>query len=119
MKIEKAVAMFSVCMAFVGVMFFLTGCAADKNPPFGAAEIVSNPPGADVVNLEDNSTLGTTPFKHVRETETGEQEYILVKVSKPGYEDRLISFFLNPQYEDEETALENPQQVEVGLEQAK
>lgn len=119
MKLEKSVAMFSLGMAFVGLIFFLAGCAVEKNPPFGAAEIVSNPPGADVVSLADNSTLGTTPFKHVRETEIGEAEYILVKVSKPGYADKVISFFLDPQYDDEETALENPQLVEVNLEQAK
>ncbi len=119
MKLEKALVMFSVCMAFAGVMFFMAGCAVEKNPPFGAAEISSNPPGADVVSLKDNSTLGTTPFKQARETEMGEEEYILVKLSKPGYEDKVLSFFLNPQYEDEETALENPQQLEVNLVQSK
>ena len=119
MKLEKSVALFSMGMAFVGLIFFLAGCAAEKSPPFGAAEFVSSPPGADVVSLEDNSTLGTTPFKHVRETEMGEQEYITVKVSKPGYEDKVISFFLDPQYEDEEAAMNNPQQVEVNLMQKK
>lgn len=119
MKHDKSIAMFALGMALVGMIFFLTGCAAEKNPPFGAAEIVSTPPGADVMSLADNTTLGTTPFKHVRETMIGEEEYIIVKISKPGYDDKIISFFLDPKYEDEETAMENPQQVSVNLEQSK
>jgi len=115
MKFEKSVAMFSLGMAFGALVFFLAGCAVEKNPPFGAAEFISNPPGADVVSLEDNSTLGTTPFKYVRETEIGEEVYINVKVSKPGYGDKVVSFFLAPQFEDEEAAMNNPQQVEINL----
>jgi hypothetical protein len=119
MKFGKTVAVFSLGMAFAGVIFFLVGCAVEKNPPFGAAEIISNPPGADVVNLKDNSTLGTTPFKHVRETKIGEEEYVTVKVSKPGYEDKVISFFLGSKYDKEEDAMNNPQQVTVDLVQTK
>lgn len=115
MKLEKSVAMISIGMAFAGLVFFLAGCAVEKNPPFGAVEFISNPPGADVISLDDNSTLGTTPFKYVRETEIGEEVYINAKVSKPGYGDKVISFFLAPQYEDEEAAMDNPQLVEINL----
>ena len=106
---------FYLAMCLTGFFFFLAGCAADKNPPFGAAEFVSSPPGADVKNVLDDSTLGTTPFTYVRETEEGEQEYMTVRFVKPGYKEETVSFFLNPGYEDEEKATENPQQIEINL----
>ena len=108
MKFGKTVAVFSMGMALAGLILFLAGCAVEKNPPFG-----------DVVDLKDNSTLGTTPFKHVMETKIGEEEYVTVKVSKPGYEDKVISFFLVPKYDKEEDAMNNPQQVTVELTQTK
>lgn len=115
MKMYKIIGVLAFVAVAVGLVFFSAGCAVKKNPPFGAAEIVSTPPGADVVNMLDNSMLGTTPFKYVKETEDGEAHYITVKVAKPGYEEKTVSFFLSPKYEDEETAMENPQSVEVNL----
>lgn len=116
MKLDMVFGLFARGMAIIGLFFLFSGCAADKNPPFGAAEIVSEPPGADVTLVQDNSTLGTTPFTYVRETADGEDEYIVVKATKPGYEDEIISFFLKSGSTDEETAKENPQLIEIMLE---
>jgi hypothetical protein len=115
MKMNKVIGLISRGAAIAGILFFLAGCAAEKNPPFGAAELVSDPPGADVINVQDNSTLGTTPFKYVRETSAGEDEYTVVKVTKPGYADEIVSFFLKAGFDDEEAAKENPQQIEIKL----
>lgn len=115
MKMNMTMGLFFRGMAMAGILLFLAGCAAEKNPPFGAAELMTDPPGADVINIRDNSTLGTTPFKYVRETAMGEDEFTVVRVSKPGYEDRIVSFFLEAGYDDEETARENAQQIGIKL----
>jgi hypothetical protein len=99
-----------------GTFFFLAACGSvEPHPPFAAAEFISIPTGADVINTADNATLGTTPFKYVRETAEGEAEYMTVRVVKPGYQEETMSLFISPRYEDRETAMENPQQVEVML----
>ena len=91
MKTMKSIVHFSLIAVAVGFVFYLTGCAS-SHPPYGAAEFISNPPGADVINVKDNKAMGTTPFTYVRKTEESEAEYITVKVTKPGYEDKIVSF---------------------------
>lgn len=117
MKACKMIAVFSFIVVSAGLMFCSAGCTVKKSPPFGAAEFVTTPPGADVIDLKDNSMLGTTPFKYVLETEEGNAEYVTVKITKPGYADKTYSFFIHPQYMDEEGALQNPQSIEVNLQQ--
>jgi hypothetical protein len=119
MRFEKAGAMLTMAIVLAGLVFLLSGCAEPENPPFGALEIISYPPGADVVRLEDNSTLGTTPLKHAWETEEGKAEYIIVSLKKSGYEDTVTTFFVNPLYDSEDAAMEDPQVIEVRLKQKK
>ncbi len=119
MKSGKTGAMCAVGIVVVGFVFFLAGCAEVENPPFAAAEIISSPPGAEVVNVKDNSILGTTPFKYAWETEAGKEEYIIVSLRKSGYEDTITTFFVNPRYDSDDAAMENPQVVEVTLDQSR
>jgi len=115
MKAHGSIALYFLTVSLFCLVFLLAGCAVEKNPPFGAAEIVTDPAGADVINVQDSSTLGTTPLNYVRETKDGEAEYMIVKITKPGYEDKTVSFFISPKYGDGEAAANDPQHIEVNL----
>ncbi|MDW7773025.1 MAG: hypothetical protein SCH71_09065 [Desulfobulbaceae bacterium] len=114
MKIKNCIVFLTFGTTLAGLII-LAACAVQKNTSFGAAEIVSHPPGADVMDVINNNTLGTTPFTYIRKTDYGNAENIVIKTRKPGYEEETTSFFLDPGYEDEKTAMKNPQQVEIFL----
>lgn len=98
----------------------LAGCSVGApSEPFGAARIVSEPAGANVVNLRDSVTLGTTPLDHVWETEDGKAEYIQLVLTKPGHADTVTSFWINPRHGSRDDAAENPQAITVNLKQAR
>lgn len=97
----------------------LAACAEAPNEPYGAARIVSEPVGANVVNLKDSVTLGTTPLDHVWQTEDGKAEYIQLVLSMPGHADTVTSFWINPRHGSSEEAAENPQAITVHLQQAR
>jgi len=118
MKLDTFVSSIFLFFVFLCVSVLLSGCVVESSP-YGAAQIVSDPPGAEVVNTQDGSTLGTTPLEHVWETEEGKSEYFMFNVSKPGYEDKITAFFVNPRYDSEDSALENPQKIEVSLQKVK
>jgi hypothetical protein len=54
-QIWNLIAKKSLLLTAVGAMLFLSGCAGSTQ--FGAAKISSDPEGAEVVNLRDNSHL--------------------------------------------------------------
>lgn len=98
----------------------LAGCSVGApGEPFGAARIVSEPAGADVVNLRDSVPLGTTPLDHVWETEDGKAEYIQLVLTKPGHADTVTSFWINPRHGSREEAAKNPQTITVNLDRAR
>lgn len=98
----------------------LAGCCAEApSEPFGAARIVSEPAGAEVVNLVDNTALGTTPLDHVWETADGKAEYIQLLLTRPGHGDAVTSFWINPRHGSREKAAEKPQVITVNLQQAR
>ena len=95
----------------------LIGCSAPTMTHYGSASIVSEPPNAKVVNLQDGSTIGTTPMKYTWESETGDEEYIQLSLTAPGYADQVTVFFLNSRYESKDDAEKIPQFIKVNLKQ--
>ena len=104
-------------VALLGAGLVLTGCVATTTP-YGSASIVSEPPGAKVVNLKDGSSIGTTPVRYTLETEDGKAEYVQLLLTSPGYTDQMTSFWINPRYGSAEKAEENPQAIKVNMKQA-
>lgn len=97
----------------------LAGCGGGAASHYGSASIVSEPPDATVVNLEDGSTIGSTPLQYTWETEDVSEKYIQLKLNATGYEDQVTEFFLNSRHGSKESAEKTPQIIHVKMKLAK
>ena len=93
---------------------FLTGCSSTQ---YGAANIYSTPEGAEIANLKDNSHLGVTPAKISFPGKPDTAEQVTIQLQKPGYLDRITSFWINRRHDSRAEALAQPIDVKVELEQ--
>ena len=89
----------------------ISGCAH-----YGAARIVSNPAGAEVINLDDGTLLGTTPTTVWWKDSGGNRKNITVRFKKPGYKEKVTQFWLSMRHTSEKQARAEPQLVEVVIE---
>lgn len=96
----------------------LTGCGGNAASHYGSASFVSEPPGATIVNLEDGSTIGSTPLQYTWETDDVSEKYIQLKLNATGYEDQITEFFLNSRHGSKESAEKTPQVIHVKMKQA-
>lgn len=94
-----------------GIAISMAGCAT-----YGAANIQSSPPGAEVVNLEDDSVLGLTPVTVWWKADTGNSRYVNVRLQKPGFRDKVTAFWVNMRHSSRDDAMSEPVQVQVNLE---
>ncbi len=97
------------------ILLLLTGCASDSLK-YGAANISSTPPGAEVVNLKDDSHLGVTPVKVSFPGTADTAEYVTIQLRKPGYIDRIASFWINRRHASPLEADDNAIDIKVELE---
>lgn len=81
---------------------------------YGAAKIVSFPPGAEVFNT-DGTLIGNTPVTMRWKDGSGNRQKIAVRVRTPGYYEKTSSFWLSMRHNSENKALDNPQLVEITL----
>jgi hypothetical protein len=99
-------------MVAAALLLGVAGCAK-----FGAANIQSRPPGAEVINLEDDSILGRTPVKVWWTSDSSDPKYINVRFQKPGYRDKVTAFWVNMRHGSQDEALENASPVLVEMEE--
>lgn len=92
------------------LMLGISGCSS-----YGAARIVSEPTGAHVVNLEDESLLGTTPVMVHWKNDREESKLITVRFHKSGYDDKVTAFWVNMRHSSRAKAEKEPQAVKVEL----
>jgi hypothetical protein len=97
-----------------GAMLFLSGCAGSAQ--FGAAKINSDPEGAEVVNLRDNSHLGTTPVNVSFAGDAGTSEFVTIQLRKQGYIDKITTFWVNKRHKTAFEADDNAIDISVTLE---
>ena len=99
-----------------GILFLLvlsSGCAK-----YGAALITTDPEGAEVVDMSDDTVFGVTPVK-VWWKEHGERRvFVNVRLQKEGYRDKTTSFWVNLDHANRGDALKNAPPVEVNLDKA-
>jgi hypothetical protein len=98
-------------LALAGLLFALGGCAH-----YGAARINSVPPGAEVVNLADDTVLGVTPVSVWWKEDSDKPKFINIRLQKAGYRDKVTAFWVNLRHGSKSEALENPQEVNVEME---
>ncbi|BHH85863.1 hypothetical protein [Desulforhopalus sp. 52FAK] len=113
-QIRNLMTMKSLLLPIVGAMLFLSGCAAPTK--FGAAKINSNPQGAEVINLRDNSLLGTTPVNVTFAGEADSSELVTVQLRKVGYLDKITSFWVNKRHKTAVEGDDNAIDISVSLE---
>lgn len=82
---------------------------------YGAAKIVSNPPGAEVISDEDGTVIGTTPTTAWWKDSSSNRQHIILRFKKDGYYEKVSSFWLSMRHRSLESAKENTQLVEVVL----
>ena len=89
----------------------LGGCATHH----GAANIVSIPQGAEVINVDDDTVLGVTPVKIWWREINEEKRRINVRLHKEGFRDKVTSFFVTFRHGSKDAALGEPQYVRIVL----
>jgi hypothetical protein len=89
----------------------LNGCAY-----YGAARINSVPPGAEVVDLADDTVIGVTPVIRWWNEDSDKPKFINIRLQKSGYRDKVTAFWVNLRHGSKEDALDNPQEVNVEME---
>ncbi|MBX2850017.1 MAG: hypothetical protein KTR16_16950 [Acidiferrobacterales bacterium] len=89
----------------------LSACASH----YGAAHITSNPPGAQVINLDDGTTLGVTPATVWWKEPNADNQHIALRFKKDGYYEKVDSFWLSMRHSSIEEATQNSTHVEVNL----
>jgi hypothetical protein len=90
----------------------IVGCSKH----YGAALMKSDPPGAEVVDLSDDSLIGITPVKAWWKTGDDSRKFVNIRFQKDGYRDKTMSFWLNTRHASREDAVAKPQLVETSLE---
>jgi hypothetical protein len=108
-RIFHTVILFSFCLSAL----LLGGCSRGS---YGAANIASEPPGAEIVNLRDNSQLGTTPARVVWKGEAGTTEKVTLQLRKNGFIDKITSIWINHRHSSEAEARANAIDIKVDLE---
>lgn len=108
----------SICLRplfIMGVLLLLvSGCSSAVN--YGSAKISSSPAGAEVINLEDDSHLGVTPVNIRFAGKENTAEFVTVQLRKPGYIDRITSFWINRRHLTQLDADDNAIDISVELE---
>ncbi len=102
----------SIVLLFVS--FFLGACAHH-----GAAYIETQPSGAEVVDAKTGVVLGVTPIKVWWQDDSQARKFVNIRVQKEGYLDKTSSFWLTLRHATRESALANPQSVEMVLDKKK
>lgn len=100
------------CIAIV-LLAMMSGCATQK---YGTAKITSSPEGAEVINLKDDSHLGSTPVKVSFSGEADTAEFVTIQLRKEGYIDRITSFWINRRHKSPDEAEDNAIDIKVELE---
>lgn len=88
----------------------VSGCSS-----YGSASIRSVPSGAEVINLGDEASLGTTPVLITRKADRDESRRISVRLHKQGYKDEVHTFWLNIRNSSRFNAEYEPQEINVEL----
>lgn len=94
-------------------MLAQVGCANRKS--YGAVKFVTTPPGVEIVNLRDDTSLGISPITVTWESEEGKPEYVTVEMRKTGFREEITSFWVNTRHDSREKAQNEAHPITVEL----
>ena len=101
----------SLYFLLLASMVHLSACTTH----YGAANIVSSPAGAEVVNGENNEVLGHTPLTVHWQNSSKKRQTIILKLEKSGYYPKTSSFWLEMRSLNAKAAKQNAQLVEIEM----
>jgi len=70
-----------------------------------------------VINLKDDTVLGTTPARVWFPGEENKAEQVTVKFRKPGYREKISTFWVNKRHGSAEEAMDDAMPVQVELQE--
>lgn len=97
------------------VLLLISSLAACSQTMYGVVKIESIPPGAEVINLKDDTHLGMTPLLVTWEGEEDDARHATVELRKIGYMEQITSFWVKMRHKTKEDASKEPQPVTVEL----
>ena len=89
----------------------LSACASY----YGAARIVSVPAGAEIIDVDDGTTLGVTPATVWWKDGSSNRRHIALRFNKDGYYEKVSSFWLSMRHKSRAKAKKDISLVEVNL----
>lgn len=89
----------------------ISGCSTH----YGAVQIVSNPPGAEVISDEDGTIIGTTPTTAWWKDSSSRRKNIILRIKKDGYYEKVTPFWLSMRHKNLKDAKAGTQLIEVNL----
>lgn len=98
-------------VSIIVLSFALSACGAH----YGAARFVSDPPGAEVINLDDGTVIGITPVTMFWKDSSAARQHPAIRLKKDGYYEKVSSFWLSMRHNSQKEAIENAQLVEVKM----
>lgn len=110
--LQRIVRLFVLFFCLSGLLAQV-GCAKRKS--YGAVQFVTNPPGAEIVNLRDDTSLGVSPIIVTWEAEEGKAEYVTVQFRKTGFLEEITRFWVNTRHDSREEAQAEAQPITVEL----
>jgi hypothetical protein len=99
----------------LGVLSALSFLAACSQTMYGVVKIESIPPGAEVINLKDDTYLGMTPLLVTWESKEDKVRHVTVELRKVAYVEEITSFWVKMRHETKEDAIRDPQPVTIEL----
>ncbi len=109
----QTIGRFTLLLLCLAALLGASGCA--KKTMYGAVKFESDPPGAEVINLKDDASLGVSPVVVTWETSDGAPQYVTVQMRKSGYLEDITSFWVNTRHESREDAQNEAQPIFVEL----
>ena len=109
----QTIGRFALSLLCLAALLGASGCA--KKTMYGAVKFESDPPGAEVINLRDDASLGVSPVVVTWETSDGAPQYVTVQMRKSGYLEEITSFWVNTRHESRETAQNEAQPIFIEL----
>lgn len=100
------------CLLIALLLISSSGCSMQQ---YGAVKFTSTPPGAEVVNLKDDTVLGTTPVRVLWKGSAGSSEKVVVQFRKKGYFEKIIAVWVNKRHNNETNAISEATEMHAEL----
>ncbi len=104
-----------VVAACCATLIPLLGACSSQRGYHGAALIDSVPTGAEVVDMDNDAVLGTTPVRVWWRRDENQRKLVNVRLEKDGYPDKTVAFWVTLRHKSRDKAENDPQQVTVNL----